>query len=49
MLSALKTIAPKGLVSLSKFTELIVGLGIEMAEELQDWLIGEMVIQSSSL
>jgi hypothetical protein len=46
---ALKQIAPKGVVTLSKFNELIVGLGIEMTDALKDWIIGELVIRSSSL
>lgn len=31
IVTALKTIAPKGIVTLKKFSELLVGLGIEMA------------------
>ena len=49
ILTALKTIAPKGLVTLVKFNELLVGLGIETTDELRDWIIGEMVIKSNSL
>jgi hypothetical protein len=30
MLLALKTLAPKGMISETKFVELIVGLGIEL-------------------
>lgn len=46
---ALKSIAPKGIISEAKFIELMTGLGIELNENLQDWMIGEMVIRSSSL
>lgn len=48
-MSALNTIAPKGLVSLGKLNELLLGLGIDMSDELHDWMIGEMVINSVSL
>ena len=33
----------------SKFSELIVGLGIEMSESLREWMIGELVVNSASL
>ncbi len=49
IMSALNTIAPKGLVSLGKLNELLLGLGIDMSDELHDWMIGEMVINSVSL
>ena len=49
LMIALRTLAPKGVIGLEKFVELIVGLGIEMEDEQQDWLIGEMVIASASL
>lgn len=48
-MSALKTIAPKGLVTLSKFSELILGLGIELTDALQEWIIGELVVNSESM
>lgn len=47
--SALAIIAPKGIISYQKFTELILGLGIEVSEALMQWIIGKMVIESSSL
>jgi hypothetical protein len=46
---ALKSIAPKGIISETNFIELMTGLGIELNENLQDWMIGKMVIQSPSL
>jgi hypothetical protein len=49
IVTALNTIAPKGLVTLTKFSELIVGLGIEMSESLREWMIGELVVNSASL
>lgn len=49
IMSALKTIAPKGLVTLSKFSELILGLGIELTDALQEWIIGELVVNSESM
>lgn len=49
LMTALRMLAPKGVISLEKFIELLVGLGIEMDDQLQDWLIGEMVVASKSL
>lgn len=48
-MSALKTIAPKGLVTLTKLSELITGLGIEMTDTLYEWIIGELVVNSESM
>ena len=39
LMTALRMIAPKGIISLEKFTELLVGLGIQMEDHFQDWLI----------
>ena len=47
--AALKTIAPKGIITVDKFLELITGLGIECSDELKDWLVGAMVVKSQSL
>ena len=49
LMIALRTLAPKGIISLDKFVQLIVGLGIEMEDQLEDWILGEMVIASTSL
>lgn len=42
--SALKIIAPKGVIGEAKFLELLIGLGIELKDELKDWIIASMVI-----
>jgi hypothetical protein len=47
--SALKVLAPKGYISDSKFIELLIGLGIELKDEIKDYIIAKMVIESSSL
>lgn len=40
---ALKSIAPKGLISKDKLLELINSLGIETDEELRNYLIGKLI------
>jgi hypothetical protein len=49
IIKALTSIAPKGYVTFNKFNELITGLGIEMSEHMNEWLVSQIVIKSSSL
>ena len=49
IMTALRTLNPKGKIPLQNFIELITGLGIEMEDRLRDWINGYLVINSSSL
>ena len=47
--SVYTTVAPAGTIALPRFLEILKGLGIELGEELEDWVVGRMAVGSESL
>jgi hypothetical protein len=46
---ALRSICPKGVISKGKFLELVDSLDIDLGEETENWLIGQLVNGRDSL
>ncbi len=45
----LNTTHPEGQITVQKFKEVLVSIGVELSDALTDWLIGKMAMHSSCL